>query len=58
MHSAANPSLYERLSGVYSIATVVDHHIDRVTSDPRLNANSPVDVYNKPARETMLCGKK
>jgi hemoglobin len=37
------PSLYGRLGGVYSIATVVDDFIDRVMSDPRLNANPLVD---------------
>jgi hemoglobin len=37
------PSLYPRLGGVYSIATVVDDLIDRVMSDPRLNANPRVD---------------
>lgn len=37
------PSLYERLGGVYSIATVVDDLIDRVMIDPRLNANALVD---------------
>ena len=36
-------SLYERLGGVYSIATVVDDFIDRVMTDPRLNANPAVD---------------
>ena len=36
-------SLYERLGGVYSIASVVDDFIDRVMSDPRLNANPRVD---------------
>ena len=36
-------SLYERLGGVYSIATVVDDFIDRVMDDPRLNANPLVD---------------
>src|SRR6187551_1315893 len=36
-------SLYERLGGVYSIATVVDDFIDRVMNDPRLNANPLVD---------------
>ena len=43
MQSAEKPSLYERLGGVYSIATVVDNLIDRVMSDPRLNANPLVD---------------
>ena len=37
------PSLYERLRGVYSIATVVDDFIDRIMVDPRLNANPRVD---------------
>ena len=37
------PTLYERLGGVYSIATVVDDFIDRVMADPRLNANPRVD---------------
>ena len=36
-------SLYERLGGVYNIATVVDDFIDRVMADPRLNANPAVD---------------
>ena len=41
---AAEPrSLYDRLGGVYSIATVVDDFIDRVIGDPRLNANPLVD---------------
>jgi len=36
-------SLYERLGGVYSIATVVDDFIDRIMVDPRLNANPHVN---------------
>ncbi len=39
----APTSLYERLGGVYSIATVVDDFIDRIMDDPRLNANPKVD---------------
>src|SRR5918998_5242017 len=41
--SLGNPSLYDRLGGVYNIATVVDDLIDRVMVDPRLNANPRVD---------------
>jgi hemoglobin len=37
------PTLYERLGGVYSIATMVDDLIDRVMTDARLNANPLVD---------------
>src|SRR5690348_12779299 len=43
MTSAEKPSLYERLGGVYSIATVVDDFIDRIMVDSRLNANPRVD---------------
>jgi hemoglobin len=43
MESAEKPSLYDRLGGVYSIATVVDEFIDRVMTDPKLNANPLVD---------------
>ena len=41
--SAGQSSLYERLGGVYAIATVVDDFVDRVMADPRLNANPKVD---------------
>jgi hemoglobin len=37
------PSLYDRLGGVYSIATVVDDFINRIMVDPKLNANPLVD---------------
>lgn len=36
-------SLYERLGGVYAIATVVDDFIDRIMANPKLNANPKVD---------------
>jgi len=58
------PTLYERLGGAFSIATVVDDLIDRVMSDARLNANPAVDeAHHKvpPAGfkyhvTEMLCG--
>src|SRR6516162_7110568 len=43
MTTQSLPSLYDRLGGVYSIATVVDDFIDRIMIDPRLNANPKVD---------------
>src|SRR6202166_4261796 len=43
MQAMEKPSLYDRLGGVYSIATVVDDLIDRVMADQRLNANPLVD---------------
>src|SRR5436305_3285460 len=36
-------SLYDRLGGIYPIATVVDDLIDRVMVDDRLNKNPRVD---------------
>src|SRR5205807_9873419 len=43
MQPNEKPSLYDRLGGVYNIATVVDDLIDRIMVDPRLNANPRVD---------------
>jgi hemoglobin len=43
MATQDSPSLYERLGGVYSIATVVDDFINRIMTDSRLNANPRVD---------------
>jgi hemoglobin len=43
MAADATSALYDRLGGVYSIATVVDDFIDRIMVDPRLNANPRVD---------------
>src|SRR5580700_58528 len=43
MQSLEKPSLYDRLGGVYSIATVVDDFINRIMIDPRLNSNPMVD---------------
>lgn len=41
--TTAPQSLYERLGGVYAIATVVDDFIDRIMDDGRLNANEKVN---------------
>ena len=43
MAEDAPSTLYDRLGGVYSIATVVDDFIDRIMVDPRLNANPQVN---------------
>ncbi|HEV8071835.1 MAG TPA: group 1 truncated hemoglobin [Planctomycetaceae bacterium] len=44
-------SLYERLGGVYAIATVVDDFIDRIMDDARLNANPKVnEAHHKVSR--------
>lgn len=43
MSTQNQASLYDRLGGVYSIATVVEDFIDRIMVNPRLNANPRVD---------------
>lgn len=44
-------TLYERLGGIYAIATVVDDFIDRVMDDSRLNANPRVnEAHHKVSR--------
>ena len=43
MQGQGEPTLYDRLGGVYNIAPVVDDLIDKVMNDPRLNANPRVD---------------
>src|SRR5277367_732769 len=43
MSQQPQATLYARLGGIYSIATVVDDFIDRIMVDPRLNANPFVD---------------
>ena len=43
MQGQAEPTLYDRLGGVYNIATVVDDLIDRLMTDARLNANPRVN---------------
>jgi hemoglobin len=42
--SQSQPSLYERLGGVYAMAAVVDDFIDRIMAGSRLNANPRADI--------------
>jgi hemoglobin len=43
METQVEPTLYDRLGGLYNIAVVVDDFIDRIMVDARLNANPRVD---------------
>lgn len=43
MQTQGTTLLYDRLGGVYNIATVVDDFINRIMVDSRLNANPRVD---------------
>ena len=44
---AAGPTLYERLGGAYSIATVVDAFIERLLVNATLNANPAISEARK-----------
>jgi hemoglobin len=44
---ATRPSLYERLGGAYSIATVVDDFIERLLVNATLNANPAISEARK-----------
>jgi hypothetical protein len=54
MQVPERPSLYDRLGGVYNIATVVDDLIDRVMVDPKLNANPRVDEAQQVLRMSFV----
>ena len=56
MQPAEEPTLYERLGGVYSIATVVDDLVDRIMVDARLNANPLVDEAHHRVPPTGFSG--
>ena len=53
MQAMEKPSLYDRLGGVYSIATVVDDLIDQIMVDSRLNANPLVDEAHHLSMEVL-----
>jgi hemoglobin len=47
MEAEKKPSLYERLGGAFKIAILMDDFIERIMSDPRLNANPRVKEANE-----------
>ena len=47
MEAPKKPTLYERLGGAYKIAILVDDFVDRIMSDPRLDANPRVKEANE-----------
>jgi hypothetical protein len=49
-------AVYNRLGGVYSIATVLEDLIDRVMVDPRVNASRMDEVHQKmPRQGSSIC---
>ncbi len=52
------PSLYERLGGIFPIAAVVNRFSDQIIINPKLNANPALKAWNESEAPTRLPGLK
>ncbi len=52
------PSLYERLGGIFAIAAVVDRFSDAIITNPKLNANPALKAWNDTEALVRLPGLK
>ena len=52
------PSLYERLGGIFAIAAVVDRFSDAIIENPKLNANPALKAWNETEAAVRLPGLK
>ncbi|MBW3633898.1 MAG: group 1 truncated hemoglobin [Chloroflexi bacterium] len=55
---ATEPSLYERLGGIFAIAAVVDRFSDAIITNPKLNANPALQAWNETEAAVRLPGLK
>jgi hemoglobin len=55
---AEEPSLYERLGGIFAIAAVVDRFSDQIITNPKLNQNPALKAWNETEAEFRLPGLK
>jgi hemoglobin len=55
---SAEPSLYERVGGIFAIAAVVDRFSDAIITNPKLNVNPNLKAWNETEAETRLPGLK
>ena len=55
---AEEPSLYERLGGIFAIAAVVDRFSDEIITNPKLNENPALKAWNETEAEFRLPGLK
>jgi hemoglobin len=55
---ATEPSLYERLGGIFAIAAVVNHFSDEIITNPKLNVNPALKKWNETEAATRLPGLK
>ena len=52
------PSLYERLGGIFAIAAVVDRFSDEIITNPKLNLNPALKAWNETEAPARLPGLK
>jgi hemoglobin len=52
------PSLYERVGGIFAIAAVVDRFSDAIITNPKLNENPALKAWNDTEAESRLPGLK
>ncbi len=55
---AAEPSLYERLGGIFAIAAVVNRFSDEIITNPKLNENPALKAWNETEAAFRLPGLK
>jgi hemoglobin len=55
---SAEPSLYDRLGGIFAIAAVVDRFSDAIITNPKLNENPALKAWNENEAATRLPGLK
>jgi hemoglobin len=55
---AEEPSLYDRLGGIFAIAAVVDRFSDEIITNPKLNENPALKAWNETEAEFRLPGLK
>jgi hemoglobin len=56
--TAAEPSLYERVGGIFAIAAVVNRFSDEIITNPKLNENPALKAWNETEAEFRLPGLK
>ena len=55
---AEEPSLYDRLGGIFAIAAVVNRFSDEIITNPKLNQNPALKAWNETEAEFRLPGLK
>jgi len=56
--TAEEPSLYDRLGGIFAIAAVVNRFSDGIITNPKLNENPALKAWNETEAEFRLPGLK